>query len=429
MIVRKNAILIFKKRNKEEVLNGMKITLDKQMIENLKVTPEENLVILSYKEKKLKITKGTVEREESFKNIDGTIEFIKNSQVNWEKNSNYLTPKLNIPLGIGNEWKLSKEDKKIEVELQNNALIIRRKENMVDYVKDKEGKEISTILLESKNIEGRNFFIKRNGKVFTIKVGKGGIGKSFITTQLATGLAEIAKINDKDIKILVITSDPQNDIMGMCFKDGEIPPYKGGLKAWVSKGNGDIVKLRENVDFIPLEEATFSTTFIKKLPEFFYKMRMKYDYILIDSMPMMAIDKHFHHNSDKVILPINGDKFTVNGAIKVIQEIGIDKVFAVVFNKFENTTGQKNYYEQMKKNIDGTNVLLPKPIKNLVHIYKLNESGKTIWDSKKKTDEGFEYLNKNLDETRESFIEIIVKMIQETYDSPTLFDEQGGINE
>ena len=47
MIVRKNAILIFKKRNKEEVLNGMKITLDKQMIENLKVTPEENLVILS----------------------------------------------------------------------------------------------------------------------------------------------------------------------------------------------------------------------------------------------------------------------------------------------------------------------------------------------------------------------------------------------
>lgn len=73
--------------------------------------------------------------------------------------------------------------------------------------------------------------------------------------------------------------------------------------------------------------------------------------------------------------------------------------------------------------------MLPKPIKNLVHIYKLNESGKTIWDSKKKIDEGFEYLNKNLDETRESFIEIIVKMIQETYDSPTLFDEQGGINE
>ena len=134
MIVRKNAILIFKKRNNEEVLNGIKLTLDKQMVERLEIAPEDNLVILSYKEKVLKITKGTVEREESFKNIDGTIEFIKNSQVNWEKNSNYLTPKLNIPLGIGNEWELSKDDKGIEVELQKDTLIIRRKENMLIFL-------------------------------------------------------------------------------------------------------------------------------------------------------------------------------------------------------------------------------------------------------------------------------------------------------
>ena len=100
MIVRKNAILIYKKRNNEEVLNGIKLTLDKQMIERLKIAPEDNLVILTYKDKVLKITKGIVEREETFKNVDGTIEFIKNSQVNWEKNSNYLTPKLSIPLGI-----------------------------------------------------------------------------------------------------------------------------------------------------------------------------------------------------------------------------------------------------------------------------------------------------------------------------------------
>lgn len=298
---------------------------------------------------------------------------------------------------------------------------------MIEYVEDKDGKKILTTLLDKKLINGKTFFIKRIGKVFTIKVGKGGIGKSFITTQIATGLAEIAKLNNQDIKILVITSDPQNDILGMCFRDGEIPPYKKGLKFWVSKGEGDIIKLRENVDFIPLEEASFGTNFIKKLPEFFNKMRIKYDYIFIDSMPMMAIDKHFHCNSDKVILPINGDKFTVNGAIKVIGEIGIEKVFAVIFNKFENTKGQKIYYEQIKEIINGTNILLPKPIKNLVHIYRLNENGKTIWDNKRKTEKGIEYFNKNLDKTRDSFIEIIIKIIQETYDSPIIFDEEGGI--
>lgn len=138
------------------------------------------------------------------------------------------------------------------------------------------------------------------------------------------------------------------------------------------------------------------------------KNEKEYDYILIDSMPMMAIDKHFHHNSDKVIIPVNGDKFTVNGAIKVIQEIGVDKVLAVVFNKFNHTAGQKKYFEEMEKALEGTNVFLPNPIKDLVAIYKGNENGKTVWENK----------NKVMEETKESFISIIVKIIQETYVEP-----------
>lgn len=429
MKIIKKVVLIYKKRNKETVLNGVKITLDKQMVETLKIAPADNLVILSYQDKILTISKGILEREESFKNIDGSIEFKKNGQVNWEKNGEYLTPKISIPLGMANEWNLSKEDRTIEIKLKDNYLIVRREENMLEYVTDKNGEKISTVLLDCKEVDGKKFYIKRLGKVFTIKVGKGGVGKSFITTQLATGLAEIASLNNQDIKILVVTSDPQNDILGMCFKDGEIPPYKGGLKSWVSKGNGDIVKLRKNVDFIPLEEATFSTTFIKKLPEFFEKMRMKYDYILIDSMPMMAIDKHFHHNSDKVILPINADKFSIKGAIKVIEEIGIDKVLSIVLNMYKNLAREKVYYEEIKKILQGTDVLLPNPIKNLEVITDLGDKGRTIWDSKRKTEAGVEYLNKNLDETRDSFIEIIVKIIKETYDEPVIFNEKGEINE
>ena len=389
----KNLSLIYKKRKKEQVLNGIKFVLDKKMLNALGIdNKEKEKIIVEYKNKIIFIRKGeNLKREVFFKNEDNTIEFIKNCVINWEKNSKYYTPKISFPLALANknEWNLTKENKEILIEInsQNNFLKLKR-----------EGKK-----------EVINNKI-RHGTVITIKVGKGGIGKSFITTQLATGIAEIGKKFEKDIKVLIITSDPQNDILGMTYKDGKVPGYNGGLKSWVTKGTGDIIKLRDDVYFIPLEEATFSNMFVKKLPEFFEKMRKEYDYILIDSMPMMAIDKHFHHNSDKIIIPVNGDKFTVNGAIKVIQEIGVDKVLAVVFNKFDHTAGQKLYFEEMKKALKGTNVLLPNPIKDLVAIYKGNENGKTIWENKTKI----------MEETKESFISIIVKIIQETYVEPEI---------
>ena len=395
--IRKNLSLTYKIREKE-VLNSVKFILDKKMLKALEIDEsKENgkeTIVMEYKDKILFLKKEEkLKREVIFKNEDDTVEFIKNGIINWEKNSKYYTPKIAFPLALANEneWNLTREDKEICVELGEGVLKLRREEKVTEEILKTENK---TIL--------------RHGTVITIKVGKGGIGKSFITTQLATGIAEIGKSYGKDIKVLVITSDPQNDILGMTHKDGKIPEYKGGLKKWVTKGTGDVVKLRDNVFYIPLEEATFGNLFVKKLHEFFEKMKKEYDYILIDSMPMMAIDKHFHHNSDKVIIPVNGDKFTVNGAIKVIQEIGVDKVLAVVFNKFNHTAGQKKYFEEMEKALEGTNVFLPNPIKDLVAIYKGNENGKTVWENK----------NKVMEETKESFISIIVKIIQETYVEP-----------
>lgn len=395
--IRKNLSLTYKIREKE-LLNSVKFILDKKMLKALEIDEsKENgkeTIVMEYKDKILFLKKAEkLKREVIFKNEDDTIEFIKNGIINWEKNSKYYTPKIAFPLALANEneWNLTREDKEICVELGEGFLKLRREEKVTEEI-----------------LKSENKTILRHGTVITIKVGKGGIGKSFITTQLATGIAEIGRSYGKDIKVLVITSDPQNDILGMTHKDGKIPEYKGGLKNWVTKGNGDVVKLRDNVFYIPLEEATFGNLFVKKLPEFFEKMKKEYDYILIDSMPMMAIDKHFHHNSDKVIIPVNGDKFTVNGAIKVIQEIGVDKVLAVVFNKFNHTAGQKKYFEEMEKALEGTNVFLPNPIKDLVAIYKGNENGKTVWENK----------NKVMEETKESFISIIVKIIQETYVEP-----------
>ena len=169
-----------------------------------------------------------------------------------------------------------------------------------------------------------------------------------------------------------------------------------------------------------MEDAKFGNGFRAKFPNFINLMRCKYDYILIDSMPMMAIDELYHKESDKVIIPLFGDKFTIRGAVKVMEEIGLEKILAVIFNRFDNTTEQKLNFEEVKNYIEGSGVLMPKPIKRLSYIQNMTASGKTIWDNKKtiKNEDGNEetiYNNKQLDETRESFTEIIEDMISKTY--------------
>lgn len=395
---KKNLLVYYKNDGR---LNGVKLTLDKAIINKLNLTKEDNKIIFKYKNKQIQIEKGTVEKEIEIKEENTFIEILKNSIITFEENKGYYTPKLNIPLGIANEWGINKDNKTVILKLDNNTFFIYREE---DNMKHQEA--VPTKTSGSK-------ILKRNGKVITIKVGKGGIGKSFITTQLATGLANYGIDTENGIKVLVITSDPQNDILGMSFKENEIPEYGGGLKKWVLKGEGDQVKLRKNCDFIPLEEASFGTSFVKKLPIFLDKIKGEYDYILIDSMPMMAIDKEFHKYSDKVILPMNGDKFTKKGIIKVMEEIGVEKVLAIVFNKFDQMAGQKKYYDEIAEIIKDTDTFLPKPIKFLSAIYKMTESGKTIWEMK----------SKNLEETKEVFTSLVEKILINTYEEPTIIEK------
>ena len=103
-----------------------------------------------------------------------------------------------------------------------------------------------------------------------------------------------------------------------------------------------------------MEDAKFGNSFRAKFPNFINLMRCKYDYILIDSMPMMAIDELYHKESDKVIIPLFGDKFTIRGAVKVMEEIGLEKILAVIFNRFDNTTEQKLNFEEVKNYIEGS---------------------------------------------------------------------------
>lgn len=426
-IINKNLALAFKKRNDKDILNKAKLKFDKEMIKFFPLTSEDGDLIFSYENKTIELIKGTSEQEIELKKENKIEKIVKNISLVWErKRENYYLPFVSIPLGVVRDMGINRENKELSIfftEDEDKKFIIKVKEdssmNSVPIrLANGEVKEVEKRYLEEIEFDKSYVkYLKRNGTVVTVKVGKGGIGKTFITTQLAVGLAEYG------LKVLVITSDPQNDIIGMCYPMGEYPEYNGGLKKWVTEGNGDIVKLRRNVDFVPLEDNEFNKTFENKFHNFIENMKNKYDYILIDSMPMMSIDKVFHKEVDKVIVPLFADKFTVDGAVKAMLEIGLEKVSAVIFNFYKNTNKHKRNYEAVKSYIKETNILVPEPIKDLTYLEQITEDGKTIWDNKKviKKEDGSEeiqYTPKSADEIREVFTQVIEKIITETYKEP-----------
>lgn len=87
-------------------------------------------------------------------------------------------------------------------------------------------------------------------KIILIQSKKGGIGKSWITLQLAHGLAFKTKK-----KILVLTTDKQNDILTF---SGSEATLKRGLEYWLEHLNGDVAELRKNLYYIPLNTVEIS---------------------------------------------------------------------------------------------------------------------------------------------------------------------------
>lgn len=133
-------------------------------------------------------------------------------------------------------------------------------------------------------------------------------------------------------------------------------------------------------------------------------MKKQYDYIIIDSVPTRKVDELILHHTTKLIIPAYGDKLTVNGIIKVIDEVGVEKVAAIIFNKFEDTSVEKQYYEEIKSQLEGSGIYFPRPIKNLSSIKQLLDKSKTIWESG----------DKKIKEVQEIMQDILERLIIET---------------
>lgn len=228
------------------------------------------------------------------------------------------------------------------------------------------------------------------GKVITIKNNKGGVGKTFITTQLAAGLA----YGDK--KVLILTSDPQNNVFNFLFKGDKT--FKKGLKAEVLKKDGEYFRLRSNLYFLPLEDVKFSNQFLKEIVKFIERVKDEFDYILIDSIPTLKIDEIFLELSDDIIIPSYADELTTESILELLKTIDVSKVKAIVTNRYKSSSSvHKTNYTELKNDLDGTQILFTDPIESLTFIELMIQNRKTIW----------EYNNTTAKKVQNIFLEIL----------------------
>ena len=215
------------------------------------------------------------------------------------------------------------------------------------------------------------------GKVITIKNNKGGVGKSWLTLQLAHIIALILE----DKKVLILTSDSQNNIL--LYANIAVPVISG-LEDHVLKGDGDIISLRENLYYIPLIKNNFTKKFREKLRITIDEFKKEYDYILIDSVPVLNIDQDFVELSDKVVIPTFLDAATTEGITKLMGEIDINKIAAIVPNRYTKTKVEQEWYDDIAKIVEGTDIYLSEPIKQSAVITELIQKGKTILETQSK---------------------------------------------
>lgn len=157
---------------------------------------------------------------------------------------------------------------------------------------------------------------------------KGGVGKSSVTINMAGLLAKTTKF-----KILTIDTDSQCNTTSTFLPEGTEPKYtifdvfkeKCSVKEAIIKTDfGDLIP-----GDILLTSAE-SSTFISKMGPISFLMLKKavdevandYDFIFIDTSPDSGL---FTSNailaSTGVIIPVNADRFSMDGLVKIKKEI------------------------------------------------------------------------------------------------------------
>jgi len=214
--------------------------------------------------------------------------------------------------------------------------------------------------------------------IILVKNNKGGVGKTYITLQLAAYKALI-----KNKKTLILTSDSQNDILkfsGIKIDDTS----KFGLEDFIEGKSYKIKKLRENLFFLHLQGYKIKNSFDEAFKKAIKLLKEEYDYIVIDGSPVMGLDNLFIQVSDYIVIPTFLDNITTHSVLSMLKKVDLNKVKAVVPNRTGRTKLEKEYYDFLNKKLGVQGIHLSFPIPQISLISKLIDKETLLWESKAK---------------------------------------------
>lgn len=210
--------------------------------------------------------------------------------------------------------------------------------------------------------------------IVLVKANKGGVGKSWITLQLAHKLA----LDNK--KVLILTSDSQNNVPAFAGVGGTFVT----LDDWLNNKKQGLTTLRDNMYYLALTSSHLTSDEEIKFETFINAAKIGFDYILIDATPVLNLDNKFIELADKVVIPTFLDAVTMNSITTLMEAVEPPtKIKAIIPNRVGRTKLEKEYYEYLKE-VTPEQILLSVPLQQSAFISKLIDEGNTVWESKRK---------------------------------------------
>lgn len=212
-------------------------------------------------------------------------------------------------------------------------------------------------------------------KVILVKANKGGVGKSWLTLQLAHATA----LRDK--QVLIITSDSQNNIPR--FAGITETNFKEGLEYWIKNKNGSYIELRKNLFYIPLTTMSIPDKEIENFKSFIEAVKKSFDYVYIDATPVLNLDDIFLEVADQIVIPTFLDSVTTSSITNMLRKAEYNKIKAIIPNRSTRCKIEKEYYKKLVETLMGTSIFVSCPISQSAIISRLIEEGKTLFDKTK----------------------------------------------